>query len=103
MEKISDELFGLICPNIHSRFPYSLLLCKSALNDKSHGACQPNSENYWENVYEMPMSSAEEKEEYLKGGPKSLRSDTFFFVAGKMVIHNIATYQVNDALFDKQK
>lgn len=73
------------------------------MNDQSYGPCQPNSENYWESTYDMPLTSAEEKEEYMKGGPKSLRSDTFFFVGGKMVIHNIATYEVNDVLFDKQK
>ena len=57
--------------------------------------------NDWQNVYEMPNTSEAEKEEYMAGGPEDLRSDTFFFVDGKMVIHNIATYQVNDNLYKK--
>ena len=51
----------------------------------------PNSTNSWEFVYEMPDFTPEEKQEIVEA-PWEVKSDTFFFANGKLMIHNRSEY-----------
>lgn len=51
----------------------------------------PKSTNSWEFVYDMPDLTPEEKQEIIDA-PWEVKSDTFFFAEGKLIIHNRAEY-----------
>ena len=51
----------------------------------------PNSHNSWEVIYDVPELTPAEKEEMI-ASPWETKSDTFFFVDNKIVIHNRAEY-----------
>lgn len=51
----------------------------------------PKSTNSWEFCYDMPDLSDEEKQEMIDA-PWEVKSDTFFFAEGKLMIHNRAEY-----------
>jgi hypothetical protein len=51
----------------------------------------PNTTNTWEVIYTMPDLSEEEKEELINN-PWETRSDSFYFVDGRLVMHNKAEY-----------
>ena len=51
----------------------------------------PNSTNSWEFVYDLPQLSEEEKAE-ISAAPWDVKSDSFFFAEGKLMIHNRAEY-----------
>ena len=51
----------------------------------------PNSTNSWEIIYDMPELSEEETQEIINA-PWEVKSDTFFFANGKLIIHNRAEY-----------
>ena len=51
----------------------------------------PKSTNSWEFVYDMPDMTAEEKAEIINA-PWEVKSDTFFFADGKLMLHNRAEY-----------
>ena len=53
--------------------------------------CIPNSKNSWEVIYDLPELSPEEKQEMINA-PWETKSDTFFFVDNRLVIHNRAEY-----------
>ena len=53
--------------------------------------CIPNTENSWEQIYELPELSDEEKKEIIEN-PFEVKSDTFFFVESKLVMHTRAVY-----------
>ena len=53
--------------------------------------CIPNTENSWELIYELPELTDSEKQELIES-PWEVKSDTFFFVEGKLVIHTRAVY-----------
>jgi len=55
------------------------------------GFCIPNSKNSWEVIYDLPQLSEEEKAEMVNS-PYETKSDTFFFVDNKLIIHNRAEY-----------
>lgn len=59
--------------------------------DFNFGFCVPNSTNSWEAIYDMPRLGAEEEEEIMKN-PFETRSDSFYFVQGKLIMHNKAEY-----------
>eukprot|EP01062_Namystynia_karyoxenos_P028069 TRINITY_DN2133_c0_g1_i2.p1 TRINITY_DN2133_c0_g1~~TRINITY_DN2133_c0_g1_i2.p1 ORF type:complete len:200 (+),score=63.26 TRINITY_DN2133_c0_g1_i2:119-718(+) len=59
--------------------------------DFNFGFCIPNSTNSWEAIYDLPRLSPEEEEEIMKN-PYETRSDSFYFVAGHLVMHNKAEY-----------
>lgn len=51
----------------------------------------PNSTNTWEVMYTMPELSYELREAMMTD-PWACRSDTFYFVAGRLIMHNKAEY-----------
>lgn len=53
--------------------------------------CMPNSLNEWETMYEIPELDPEIKQKMIDS-PWETRSDSFYFVEGKMIIHNKAVY-----------
>lgn len=61
----------------------------------SHGCavCRsiPNSTNTWEAIYEVPEMTPDEKEDILNS-PFESRSDSFYFVDGKLIMHTKAEY-----------
>lgn len=57
--------------------------------------CAPNSVNSWQYVYELPKIKKEFIEDIKKNGTVTT-SDTFFFVEGKMVMHNKSEYVFSD-------
>ena len=59
--------------------------------DFSFGFIIPKSTNEWELIYEMPELTQAEKAEIIEA-PWEVKSDTFFFAEGKLIIHNRAEY-----------
>lgn len=55
------------------------------------GHVNPNCTIDWEVVYNMPSLSREEKQEIIDA-PWEVKSDTFFFAEGKLIIHNRMEY-----------
>ena len=53
--------------------------------------CIPNTTNTWEIIYELPELDEERKREIIEA-PWETKSDTFFFVENKLVIHTRALY-----------
>ena len=51
----------------------------------------PNSTNSWEFIYDLPELTQEEMEE-ISSAPWEVKSDSFFFAEGKLIIHNRAEY-----------
>ena len=51
----------------------------------------PNSTNTWEFIYDLPQLSQEEAKEIIES-PWEIKSDSFFFAEGKLIIHNRAEY-----------
>ena len=55
----------------------------------------PNSINEWETIYEIPELDPELKQKMIDF-PWETRSDSFYFVEGKMIIHNKAIYNYSN-------
>jgi hypothetical protein len=53
--------------------------------------CMPNSTNTWEVCYSMPELAPEWRQE-LMNNPWESRSDTFYFIGGRLIMHNRAEY-----------
>ena len=53
--------------------------------------CIPNTTNSWEIIYELPELDEEKKREIIEA-PWETKSDTYFFVENKLVIHTRALY-----------
>ena len=51
----------------------------------------PNSTNTWEAIYEVPEISEAEKQDILDS-PFESRSDSFYFVDDKLIMHTKAEY-----------
>ncbi|XP_076312300.1 protein unc-119 homolog B-A-like [Tachypleus tridentatus] len=65
--------------------------------DFEFGFCIPNSKNSCEHIYEFPILDAELCEEMIKN-PFQTRSDSFYFVDNKLIMHNKADYAYNSGL-----
>ena len=63
-----------------------LIFCTAVLADSI-----PNSTNTWEAIYEVPEMTPAEKHDILNS-PFESRSDSFFFVDGKLIMHTKAEY-----------
>ncbi|CAI2349769.1 unnamed protein product [Caenorhabditis sp. 36 PRJEB53466] len=59
--------------------------------DFEFGFCIPNSRNNCEHIYEFPQLSQQLMDEMI-ANPYETRSDSFYFVDGKLVMHNKADY-----------
>ena len=59
--------------------------------DFKFGFIIPNSTNSWELIYDFPDLTEEEKEE-IRQAPWEVKSDSYFFANGKLMIHNRAEY-----------
>lgn len=59
--------------------------------------CIPNSTNEWETLYTIPKLEDDLKEEMIKS-PWETKSDSFYFVDNKLVMHHKAIY--NYSLFE---
>lgn len=57
--------------------------------------CMPNSINEWETMYEIPELDPELKQKMIDY-PWDTRSDSFYFVEGKLIIHNKAIYNYSN-------
>ena len=55
----------------------------------------PNSTNSWELVYDFPELSEEEKCE-IRQSPWEVKSDSYYFADGKLMIHNRAEYNYTE-------
>ena len=53
--------------------------------------CIPNSTNTWEYIYTVPDMDPKVKEDVI-AHPWETRSDSFYFVEGKLIMHNKALY-----------
>ena len=53
--------------------------------------CIPNSTNEWETLYTIPKLEDSLKEEMIKS-PWETKSDSFYFVDNKLVMHHKAIY-----------
>ena len=51
----------------------------------------PNSTNAWEYIYDLPDFTQEEIDEIV-AAPWEVKSDSFFFAEGQLIIHNRAEY-----------
>ncbi|OQR71244.1 protein unc-119B-like [Tropilaelaps mercedesae] len=59
--------------------------------DFEFGFCIPNSRNTCEHIYELPPLSAQLRQQ-MTACPYETRSDSFYFVEDKLVMHNKADY-----------
>jgi len=59
--------------------------------DFQFGFVIPNSNNSWEFIYDLPELSEDEMKEIIEA-PWEVKSDSFFFADGKLIIHNRAIY-----------
>lgn len=59
--------------------------------DFDFGFCVPNSRNSCEQIYALPDLSKKEKQKMIQS-PYKTRSDSFYFVKNKLVMHNKAEY-----------
>ncbi|RWS20450.1 protein unc-119 B-like protein [Leptotrombidium deliense] len=59
--------------------------------DFEFGFCIPNSKNTCEHIYEFPVLTTELCEEMINN-PFETRSDSYYFVDNKLVMHNKADY-----------
>ena len=59
--------------------------------DFKFGFVIPGSTNSWEFIYDLPELSDEERLE-ITSAPWEVKSDSFFFADGKLIIHNRADY-----------
>jgi len=57
--------------------------------------CMPNSINEWETMYEIPELDSKLKDEMIEA-PWETKSDSFYFVDGKLIIHNKCLYNYSD-------
>ncbi|OWF50266.1 protein unc-119 homolog B-like [Mizuhopecten yessoensis] len=62
--------------------------------DFEFGFCIPQSRNTVEHIYEFPYLSPDEIEEMIEH-PFDTRSDSFYFVDDKLIMHNKADYAYN--------
>eukprot|EP01039_Chlorochromonas_danica_P001988 gene1988-2169_t len=60
--------------------------------DFSFGFCIPGSTNTWDSVYSLPPLSEELITEMIEN-PYETKSDSFYFVNGKLIMHNKASYR----------
>jgi len=63
--------------------------------DFSFGFCIPGSTNTCEHIYEFPTLSQKEITEMINA-PGESKSDSFYFVDGKLIMHNRAMYTYTD-------
>ena len=59
--------------------------------DFKFGFVIPGSTNSWEFIYDLPELTDEERLE-ITSAPWEVKSDSFFFADGKLIIHNRADY-----------
>ena len=59
--------------------------------DFKFGFVIPNSNNSWEFIYDLPELTPEEEQEIIEA-PWEVKSDSFFFAEGQLIIHNRAIY-----------
>jgi hypothetical protein len=59
--------------------------------DFTLGFCMPSSRNAWEVIYTLPELDPALEQEMIDS-PFETRSDSFYFVGNKMVMHNKAEY-----------
>ena len=59
--------------------------------DFTFGFCMPNSKNSCEHIYDFPQLTEGELEDMVKS-PYETRSDSFYFVNNKLIMHNKADY-----------
>ncbi|KAG2423035.1 hypothetical protein HXX76_015551 [Chlamydomonas incerta] len=60
--------------------------------DFEFGFCIPNSTNSWEAIYDVPEYPAAVINDYITS-PWAHKSDSFYFVDNKLIMHNKAEYQ----------
>ena len=53
--------------------------------------CMPGSTNTWEIIYEIPSIPERTKEEMINA-PWETKSDSFYFVENRLIMHNKAEY-----------
>ena len=62
--------------------------------DFNFGYCIPNSRNTCEHIYEFPTLPQDLIDQMI-ANPFETRSDSFYFVDNKLVLHNKADYSYN--------
>lgn len=71
--------------------------------DFPFGFCIPGSTNTWDAVYSMPPLSEDLIQEMIDN-PYETKSDSFYFIDGKLIMHNKASYKYfkEDAAMSKK-
>eukprot|EP00798_Chlamydomonas_sp_ICE-L_P030898 gene30898-35951_t len=62
------------------------------LYDFAFGFCIPGSCNTWEAIYDVPVLEPAQMKEYMDS-PFEHKSDSYYFVDDKMIMHNKALFQ----------
>ncbi|XP_065205625.1 protein unc-119 homolog B isoform X2 [Planococcus citri] len=65
--------------------------------DFEFGYCIPNSKNTCEHIYEFPALSEKQMQEMIEN-PFETRSDSFYFVDNRLMMHNKADYAYDGGL-----
>lgn len=88
---IGFKVGGLPVTNFRmiERHYYKTTLLKSF--DFNLEFCMPGSSNTWEVIYEMPTIPQQTKDEMI-ADPWQTKSDSFYFVENKIIMHNKAEY-----------
>ncbi|KAI1292020.1 Uncharacterized protein HDE_07136 [Halotydeus destructor] len=67
--------------------------------DFDFGFCIPNSKNSCEHIYDFPTITKQMSDEMVNN-PFETKSDSFYFVDNKLVMHNKAEYAYNGNLYE---
>ena len=63
--------------------------------DFAFGFCIPNSTNEWESIYALPPISEDEMKEMI-AHPWETKSDSYYFVDNKLIMHHRSEYAYQD-------
>jgi len=69
--------------------------------DFKFGFVPPNTRNSWDVIYDVPLLDDDLVSEMLEA-PYETRSDSFYFVDGKLIMHNMAEYRYTENSIEAQ-
>ena len=69
--------------------------------DFKFGFVPPNTRNSWDVIYDVPLIEDELVTQML-AHPYETRSDSFYFVGGKLIMHNMAEYRYTENSIEAQ-
>jgi hypothetical protein len=69
--------------------------------DFKFGFVPPNTRNTWDVIYDVPLLEDDLVNQML-ASPYETRSDSFYFVGGKLIMHNMAEYKYTENSIEAQ-